>query len=400
MQHLFKSLRSYIPTRRKKLRTLLVFSGLVLYVLGFASVEPVWFLIACAIMFLGMILRLWSKGHLRQNRELTSMGPYRLVRHPFYLANGLIDAAICLIIYRIDVAAIYFPFWFFAYFRTIRREERNLETLFGEKFREYKARVPCLIPFRLPAKGFRRGKYLGGFSWGNPNISKGREIARLLLLSCLPLLFFLVWELRWKGLQLFRDSCGPEFLLLSITITLLWCSYAAKLIVKEQRFPLPGWTAEGSIRIVFIASYLTFLFHLQVLESEVVFLPAVLASFLLLFLLIKSDRKLWLSFRFRIGAECLSCVMPCFLAEVPWMLAFPLCYYLPWIIRGKGRDTGRSVLAPCDIKQLSDLPSSLVTTVSILAVGIVLMFLKKYLADGSAEFIFSLHLTELFQTAP
>ena len=46
------------------------------------------------LIVLGTAGDFWAKGCLRQNRVVATIGPYRFVRHPFYLANALIDAGL------------------------------------------------------------------------------------------------------------------------------------------------------------------------------------------------------------------------------------------------------------------------------------------------------------------
>src|SRR5262245_46896689 len=48
-----------------------------------------------ALVALGSALHIWAKGCLRICREVTTSGPYRWVRNPFYLAALVIEAGYC-----------------------------------------------------------------------------------------------------------------------------------------------------------------------------------------------------------------------------------------------------------------------------------------------------------------
>lgn len=154
---------------------------------------------------LGSALHLWSKGCLEQNRRLTTAGPYRWTRNPFYLANGLIDLGICCVIGRPWIAALYLPLWWIAYRDTIAREERRLASLFPEAFAAYRAAVPRLLPTgrRLPAVQAR-----GRFRLDNDALARGAEYARLLGIWIAPAAIWAAERLREDGLALLDEGRG------------------------------------------------------------------------------------------------------------------------------------------------------------------------------------------------
>ena len=105
-------------------------------------------------LILGVWLHTWAKGCLRQNRVVATIGPYRFVRHPFYLANALIDAGLVVMAGWWPLAVVLPLWWLAIYIPVIRGEERYLSENFPDEYPEYKRRVPCLIPWRrcrLPA---------------------------------------------------------------------------------------------------------------------------------------------------------------------------------------------------------------------------------------------------------
>ena len=75
---------------------------------------------------LGVWLHTWAKGCLRQNRVVATIGPYRFVRHPFYLANALIDAGLVVMAGWWPLAVVLPLWWLAIYIPVIRGEERYL----------------------------------------------------------------------------------------------------------------------------------------------------------------------------------------------------------------------------------------------------------------------------------
>ena len=103
------------------------------------------------LLLLGFLLRLWAVVHFYKHRmrvislepqgSLVTAGPYRYSRNPLYLganvfcffgAGLLLGSPTALI-----MTAIHLPFMNLM----IRREERQLEQKFGERFRAYKKQV-------------------------------------------------------------------------------------------------------------------------------------------------------------------------------------------------------------------------------------------------------------------
>src|SRR5262245_3386636 len=46
--------------------------------------------LGCALIFAGLAIRTWAAGILRKTRELTTTGPYALIRNPLYVGSFLI----------------------------------------------------------------------------------------------------------------------------------------------------------------------------------------------------------------------------------------------------------------------------------------------------------------------
>ena len=123
------------------------------------------------------------------------------MRHPFYLANALVDAALVVMAGWWPLAVLLVPWWLAIYLPVIRGEERYLAERFPHEYPDYQGRVPCLIPWRRPLP------YSGdGFRWSNRNIAGGEELPRTVRLLAYPLLFFIVQGLRNHGLAWLGDG--------------------------------------------------------------------------------------------------------------------------------------------------------------------------------------------------
>jgi protein-S-isoprenylcysteine O-methyltransferase Ste14 len=132
------------------------------FILGFNVTIPLilktagWFLFA-----VGLLLHLWTgrllslKGliglpELSDNTEgrLVTNGAFSIVRHPTYVAHTMIFSGIFLITGFIVVGIITVIDLIFVLALIIPIEEKELINRFGEKYIEYKERVPRFIPFK------------------------------------------------------------------------------------------------------------------------------------------------------------------------------------------------------------------------------------------------------------
>ncbi|GEM_PF-2566396 len=208
--------------RRRNLRKLLIAVGCVV-----ATVEVWGAVIGGLLLVAGSLLHLGSKGCLEQNRRLTTAGPYRFTRNPFYLANLLIDVGLCFVIGHVWIAALYLPLWWFSYRETMRREEARLLKLFPDAYPDYRASVPLLFPTgrRLPPE---RAK--GRFSWNNAAFARGSEYARLLGIWIAPGMIWAGEVLRHERLGIFEDSLSWVL----AGIVLLPCAWVVKLALAES----------------------------------------------------------------------------------------------------------------------------------------------------------------------
>ena len=150
-------------------------------------------LLGIPVAAVGIALHVWAKGCLRQNQEVTRSGPYRFVRHPFYVANAFLDAGIA-VMSGWWVLQVVLPFWWLSvYVPAMRREERAMLEKFGPEYEAYRREVPACVPHQWPAPAPATG-----FSWRNPNLLL-TELPRVLRYLCYPLVFFLAHQVWAEG---------------------------------------------------------------------------------------------------------------------------------------------------------------------------------------------------------
>jgi len=207
------SLRRLGTKPRGLLRDITLVIALILFV-----PDPRWMAIGAGVFVVGLALHIWSKGCLQRNWAVTTNGPYRFVRHPFYLASFLVDEGICIGsgnpwlcgLYVIAFAAVYWP--------TIRSEEAYLKGAFGDDYEKYAREVSALAPYRLHAL-----LRLGSFSWHN--IVREREMSRALRLLAIPAYFGVVAAVfhapQWdsvRNMTLFSVSVATALALNAVSV--------------------------------------------------------------------------------------------------------------------------------------------------------------------------------------
>jgi len=123
----------------------LVVGGLV----GFGG----WALYLWGLRTLGQVYNVSSSlgSQLYADHRLVTDGPYAHVRHPMYLAQALAILG-ALLVYR-TWTTVFMLMMVLAPVRKARDEDRLLEAEFGAAYRDYRARVPSVLPRLHPAPG-------------------------------------------------------------------------------------------------------------------------------------------------------------------------------------------------------------------------------------------------------
>jgi len=145
--------------------------------LAAAGTGPVRTGLAFGILASGCLIHLLVKGQLIRNVVLCSEGAYAIVRHPYYFANFVIDASFC-VMSGSEALLFAFPFLFFwGYGSSLNEEEQLLESIHGEAYRAYRAKVPQLFP-STGAFGHLRA-LLTSFTWSRITPNEWKRILRL-----------------------------------------------------------------------------------------------------------------------------------------------------------------------------------------------------------------------------
>jgi protein-S-isoprenylcysteine O-methyltransferase Ste14 len=103
--------------------------------------------VACVLC--GLAMRSWAAGFLIKDSELTTSGPYALIRNPLYLGSFLMIAGFCLVIDDRENIWIAPVMLLLIYLPKVRSEERGLASRFPEAWQRYSAATPRFVPRTL-----------------------------------------------------------------------------------------------------------------------------------------------------------------------------------------------------------------------------------------------------------
>ncbi|MDI6733759.1 MAG: isoprenylcysteine carboxylmethyltransferase family protein [Planctomycetota bacterium] len=162
---------------------------IVILVILFGSVSSISLVVGLCLIVLGLFLHIWAICCLVRNTQLTTWGPYRFVRHPFYLANFLIDIGICSASANPYIFGIYIILFYLIYYRRMLKEEQHLTQLFPLDYPLYTKSVPRFIP--LIFKKYPKSDK--GFSF-SLLIAAGNEITRVTRLLIYPLVLYFLFR--------------------------------------------------------------------------------------------------------------------------------------------------------------------------------------------------------------
>ena len=119
--------------------------------------ERLWEAISAAVALVGLALRIWAVGSAPSGTserstvnprasQLRTTGPYSIIRHPLYAANGLMALGLSLFpgVWYLPVVLVLAALLY--YERIAIREEAFLADRFGGEFDAWSARVPACRP--------------------------------------------------------------------------------------------------------------------------------------------------------------------------------------------------------------------------------------------------------------
>jgi len=165
-------------------RTFLVLVG-ILAIVPFARPQPLTLAVGIGLAVLAEAWRFWAAGTIHKTEELTTGGPYAIVRHPLYVGSFGHAIAFCLMSGRWESALLVIPLFVLVYGAAVTTEEAMLHELFGEEYAAYSLQVPRFLPaLRRPRPG--RGR----FCWRQAMLNK--EYVNVIWLVLLSGLF--VWR--------------------------------------------------------------------------------------------------------------------------------------------------------------------------------------------------------------
>ena len=181
---------------RGNLRGTIIYALILLSLLFPADEDYVRLTASLCLLLIGIGLHFIVTGQLIRDKVLCTEGAYALVRHPFYLANFIIDLSLCLLVGNVYLIILY-PFLFFwAYGPSIRVEDRRLLEIYGPKFVAYEQTIPETFPSPLSIGGLR--KIFLGFSFARV---KPNESIRILRLLSVALILILIQDIRTEGIS-------------------------------------------------------------------------------------------------------------------------------------------------------------------------------------------------------
>lgn len=103
-----------------------------------------------ALLFAGMGLRIWAQSYIHHRLklplELTTGGPYQLVRNPLYIGNALVCASATFFAKLPWLAPFILVWCFGVYSLVVRYEEGWLRELYGGPYERYLKEVPRWFP--------------------------------------------------------------------------------------------------------------------------------------------------------------------------------------------------------------------------------------------------------------
>jgi len=150
--------------------------------------------VALVLLVVGNFVHFLTKGVLIRNEVLCREGIYSIVRHPYYLANFLIDCCFCMLSGS-HYFVLFYPFLFFwAYGPTMQKEERNLAKRYNEAFLSYVLETPRVFPDRQSIRNI--GSLFVGYS--AKRIS-AKEMARIVRFCAMAILILSIGKLSEVG---------------------------------------------------------------------------------------------------------------------------------------------------------------------------------------------------------
>ncbi len=383
-----KGIERYSPFCRSRLRSWLIAAAVILSIGGYSRQEFWNYALGAVMIVPGMLLHFSCKANLRQNRVLTRSGAYRWVRHPFYLANFVIDFGLCVLLGRWELTAIYGIFWVIAYSRQIGKEERHLIKLYGDGYRQYRKEVPAIIPWKIfPAADTGETE----FSMKNPNIDTGNEAGRILRYASYPYLFFTADLIGRYGLSVFVRHSSWALIPPAAFFCLYWLGLVSRNYVSGRKSGLAAAMEHFPFRMVLSVLILSILIVTEGLIPEIDgpghLAATSVAALLLLFpcavILLETSGRAWFSYRFRILTELGFLMIMCALGGLFYLAAAPVFFYVPALMFGSSHGCERHRLSAgitdTDIFNKPAVDTRMIFQTALMLLGGGILFIQEIL---------------------
>jgi protein-S-isoprenylcysteine O-methyltransferase Ste14 len=183
---------------RSNLRTLVLLMAVISAI--FLPIHYSHMIVAFVLLAAGSLLHLVTKGTLIRNVVLCDKGIYSAIRHPYYLANYLVDSSFCLLSGNIYLLLAY-PFLFFwAYGPSVRQEEALLSSNHPEAFTAYSSTIPQIFPDRASLTEWKT--ILGLFSRERISLKERIRVARF---CALGICIAFIQELKMGNIAVLSD---------------------------------------------------------------------------------------------------------------------------------------------------------------------------------------------------
>ena len=168
IKHLIRELR-YHEFSRQSIGIILV--SIFCFETSPDSIFPYASYIAIGLILLGLSTRMFASGFVLKNKELSTTGPYALMRHPLYTGNIMILIGLCLINGFLWSFISAFIFFWFYYPTAIEYEDRKLKSLFPDAWEEWASITPALMP-KMDLKSTMNGNIFSKLDLRSWSLSK------------------------------------------------------------------------------------------------------------------------------------------------------------------------------------------------------------------------------------
>ena len=117
------------------------------------------FMIGSALVFMGIMIRLWASGHIKKNKALATDGPYAYVRHPLYVGNITMGTGFALASGLWWAIPLFVIILITFYPQAIQREDDKLHRAFQEDWENWRQKTPALLPRIENYDGTKHGNW-------------------------------------------------------------------------------------------------------------------------------------------------------------------------------------------------------------------------------------------------